>query len=62
MPNLNVSQFDDGVMPVGEYVDLAVDQTYYFVAQARGIWMGAVARSKGLPQKFKFIPEIGMPF
>ena len=49
-------------MPVGEYVDLAVDQTYYFVAQARGIWMGAIARSKGLPQKFKFIPEYGIPF
>lgn len=63
MPNdLNISQFDSGVMPIGEYVDLAVDQTYYFVAQARGIWMGAVARAKGLPQKFKFIPEIGMPF
>lgn len=63
MPNdLNISQFDDGVMPVGEYVDLAVDQTYYFIAQARGIWMGAIARSKGLPQKFKFIPEVGIPF
>ena len=63
MPNdLNISQFDDGVMPIGEYVDLAIDQTYYFVAQARGIWMGAIARAKGLPQKFKFIPEVGMPF
>lgn len=63
MPNdLNISQFDDGVMPIGVYVDLAVEQTYYFIAQARGIWMGAVARAKGLPQKFKFIPEVGIPF
>lgn len=49
-------------MPVGVYVDLAADQTYYFVAQARGIWMGCIARAKGLPQKFKFIPEYGIPF
>ena len=49
-------------MPVGEYVSLEPELDYWIIAQARGIWMGAVGRRQGLPSKFKFIPETGMPF
>ena len=56
--------YDGGVMPVGVNVDLIVGTKYWFVAQARGIWMGAVSRAtgQGAPRLFKFIPETGQPF
>ena len=58
----SLAEFADGVMPVGEYVPLQPGLKYYAIAQGRGIWMGALARVRGLPKKVKFIPEFGYPF
>lgn len=59
--SLALDDFDAGVMPVGEYVTLNTGIVYWFVAQVKGIWMGAISRRSGLPKKFKFIPSIGIP-
>lgn len=59
---VSVDDFQTGDMPVGEWVYLDPGVSYFIVAQAHGIIMGAKARAGklGLPPLFQFVPTMGV--